>query len=141
MELEGFEDLSFLKYYNAQEWENRIILGMNTTKNIDYIEKCFKQKLSIIKCFCKKISGRVSLSLPGVELGVSKNLLFFKVGEKLLHALICDILEKRYLSAENFFFCELKPLLFHVMNSEKFHIALCKLVSLFVLFVFKYNSQ
>ncbi len=49
MELKASEDLSFLKYYNGQEWESRFTLALNTAKNIDYIEKCFKQKLNKIK--------------------------------------------------------------------------------------------
>ncbi len=49
VELEGSKDLPFLKYFNGQEWENRSTLALNTAKNIDYIEKCFKRKLSIIK--------------------------------------------------------------------------------------------
>ncbi len=50
---------------------------MNTTKNIDYTEKCFKQKLSIIKFPAKNSVDAYLLSLPGVELGVSNNWLFF----------------------------------------------------------------
>ncbi len=32
--------------FNAQELKSRFILGLNAGKDIDYIEKCFKQKLS-----------------------------------------------------------------------------------------------
>ncbi len=39
VELESFTDLSFLKYYNAQEWECIFNLGLKTAKDIDYIEK------------------------------------------------------------------------------------------------------
>ncbi len=46
---EGSKDLPFLKYYIGQEWESRFTLMRNTAKNIDYIEKCFKQKLCRIK--------------------------------------------------------------------------------------------
>ncbi len=46
----GWNTLQFwLKYYNALEWESRFTLVLNATKNIDYIEKYFKQKLFIIK--------------------------------------------------------------------------------------------
>ncbi len=34
---------------NRQEWESKFTLTLNTAKNIDYIEKCFEQKLSILK--------------------------------------------------------------------------------------------
>ncbi len=37
--------LPILKHYNTLGWESRFTLGLNTTKNVDYIEKCFKQKL------------------------------------------------------------------------------------------------
>ncbi len=39
VELKGFTDLPFFKYYNAQEWECIFTLGQNTLKDIDYIEK------------------------------------------------------------------------------------------------------
>ncbi len=41
--------LPFLKYYNAWEWKGRFTLGLNIAKNIDFNEKCFKQKLHVIK--------------------------------------------------------------------------------------------
>ncbi len=43
------KDLPFLKYYNALEWGSKFTIGLNTAKNIDYIEKCFKRKLRRIK--------------------------------------------------------------------------------------------
>ncbi len=46
--LEDPKDLPFLRY-NAQEWEYILTLGLNTAKDIDYIEKWFKQKLHRIK--------------------------------------------------------------------------------------------
>ncbi len=39
VELKGFIDLPFLKYYNAQEWECIFTSRLNTPKDIDYIEK------------------------------------------------------------------------------------------------------
>ncbi len=46
----GWNPLPFLlKYCNALEWESRFTLALNAVKNIDYIEKCCKQKLFIIK--------------------------------------------------------------------------------------------
>ncbi len=47
----GSKGLQFLKYYNAWEWEStsRFIFGLNAAKNIDYIEKCFKQKFHRIE--------------------------------------------------------------------------------------------
>ncbi len=54
-ELENSRDLPFLKYYIGQEWESRFTLTLNTVKNIDYIEKLFKQKLSIIKFPAKNL--------------------------------------------------------------------------------------
>ncbi len=39
VELKGSTDLLFLKYYYAQEWECIFTLGLNTPKDIDYIEK------------------------------------------------------------------------------------------------------
>ncbi len=62
-----------LKYYNALEWEGRF--------TIDYIEKCFKQKLVIIKFQKKKkkkLSGHISLSTAVVELEGFKDLPFLK---------------------------------------------------------------
>ncbi len=53
MEPEGFKNLPFLKYYKVQEWESRFILALNTAENIDYIEKCFEQKLNTIKFLAK----------------------------------------------------------------------------------------
>ncbi len=49
MELEGSKDLPFLRYYDGHKWESRFTLALNAAKNIDYTEKCFKQKLSTIK--------------------------------------------------------------------------------------------
>ncbi len=49
MELGGSPDFSFLKRYNALDWESKFTLGLNTTKNINYIEKWFKEKLCRIK--------------------------------------------------------------------------------------------
>ncbi len=50
---------------------------LNATKNMDYIEKCFKQKLHIIKFATKNfLNTYVSLSTPRVELGSSKDLRF-----------------------------------------------------------------
>ncbi len=37
------------KYYNVLKQENRFILGLDTAKITDYIEKCFKQQLLKIK--------------------------------------------------------------------------------------------
>ncbi len=42
-------------------------LGPEAAKNTDYTEKCFKQKLRRIKFPKKKLSGRISLSTPGVQ--------------------------------------------------------------------------
>ncbi len=39
---------TFLKYYNALKWK-KFTLEQNAAKNIDYIEKCFKQKLYRLK--------------------------------------------------------------------------------------------
>ncbi len=61
VELEGVEDLQFLKYNNAEQWESRITLGLNTTKNIDYIENCFEQKLHGIKF--PTINSRMRISI------------------------------------------------------------------------------
>ncbi len=36
-------------HHNALEWESKFTLGLNTAKNTDYIEKCFKQNLHNIK--------------------------------------------------------------------------------------------
>ncbi len=46
-----FKIFAFLKYYNAWEWAStiRFTLGVNAAKNIDYIEKCFKQKFHRIE--------------------------------------------------------------------------------------------
>ncbi len=49
MELSDSKGVPFLKYYNLLEWKSRFTLGLNTAKNIDYIEKLFKQKLRKIK--------------------------------------------------------------------------------------------
>ncbi len=46
VELEGSKDLRFWNYYNA-------LKGSNAAKNIDYIEKYFKQKLRKIKFLTK----------------------------------------------------------------------------------------
>ncbi len=35
--------------YNALEWEGLFTLWLNAAKSINYIEKCFKQKLHRIK--------------------------------------------------------------------------------------------
>ncbi len=51
-------------------------LRLNTAKIIDYIEKCFKQKLHRIKFPAKNSSGSRSLSPPGEVLGDSKRLLY-----------------------------------------------------------------
>ncbi len=49
--IKGWYTLPFLlKYCNALEWESKFILALNAAKNIDYIEKCFKQKLFMIRC-------------------------------------------------------------------------------------------
>ncbi len=58
------------------EWESTITLELNTAKSTDYIEKCLKKKLSKIKFSTKQLSGHIFLSLPIVELGVSKDSLF-----------------------------------------------------------------
>ncbi len=63
MELEGSKDISCLKYYNTLEWESRFTLRLNTAENIDYIEKWFKRKLSIIK-FPTKNSVETYSNLP-----------------------------------------------------------------------------
>ncbi len=52
--------LQYLRYYNALESGNSLILGLNTAKNIDYIKKYFKQKLRRIK-FPTKDSGEAYL--------------------------------------------------------------------------------
>ncbi len=49
MELSCSKDVPCLKYYNTLEWESRFTLGLNAAKNVDYIEKWFKQKLRKIK--------------------------------------------------------------------------------------------
>ncbi len=49
--------------YNTLEWESRLILRLNAAKNIDYIEKWFKQKLRKIK-FPTKNSVEAYAYLP-----------------------------------------------------------------------------
>ncbi len=34
----GLQRIPCLKYYNVLKWENRFTLGLNTTKNTDYIK-------------------------------------------------------------------------------------------------------
>ncbi len=63
VELKSSTDFPFLKYYNAQEWECIFTLGLNTPKDIDYIEKLFKQKLHRI-IFPIKNSEKAYLYLP-----------------------------------------------------------------------------
>ncbi len=55
------------------EWENRLTLRLNTVKNTDYMKKSLKQKLLRIQFPTKNWSGRIRLSLSGVELGGSKD--------------------------------------------------------------------
>ncbi len=76
VELGSFKDLSFLKYYNAQEWECIFIVGLKTAKDIDYIEKYFKQTCKIK--FPTKNSVEAYLSILEMELvvGLQKFIVF-----------------------------------------------------------------
>ncbi len=49
--------------WHSPKWESRFILELNTTKSIDYIEKCFTRKLRRIK-FPAKNSMEAYLYLP-----------------------------------------------------------------------------
>ncbi len=77
VELEGSKDLLFLKYYNGRKWECRFTLTLNTAKNIDYIEKCFKQKLSIIKFIAKNKWTLISIFLRSGATGLQKFAVFY----------------------------------------------------------------
>ncbi len=48
----------------------RFTVGINAAENTNYIKKCFKYKLSRMQFLTKKVSGRICLSIPGVELGL-----------------------------------------------------------------------
>ncbi len=48
------------------EWESMFTMGQNTAKSSNYIEKCFKQKLSKIKLSTKN-STRANVYLPQEE--------------------------------------------------------------------------
>ncbi len=65
---------------NALEWESRITLGFDADKSIDYIEKCFKQKLSKIKFPTKNsVVTHISISpWSGAMVGGVKHLPFLK---------------------------------------------------------------
>ncbi len=92
-----------LAYYNVLKRESKFILVLNAAKNTDYMEKCFKQKLHRIEFLTKKLSGRISLSIPGAELGDSKVLKYY-TGQKwesrftltLNTAKNIDFIEKRF---------------------------------------------
>ncbi len=58
--------LILLKYCNALEWEIRFTGALNAAKNIDYIEKCLKLKLFIIKFPTK--NSLDDIYIPEVEL-------------------------------------------------------------------------
>ncbi len=53
----GPQTLTCLKYYNILKWESKFTLGLKTAKNINYIKKCFKQKLFRIKITTKNLVG------------------------------------------------------------------------------------
>ncbi len=57
----------------------KFTFGLETAKNIDYIKKCFKQKLHKINFLKKKLTGCISLCTPRMELGDSKDLCFWNI--------------------------------------------------------------
>ncbi len=58
----GFQKLPSLKYYNVQKWESRFTFEHDVAKSTHHIQKCFKQKLLIIKLRTKKsVDARVCL--------------------------------------------------------------------------------
>ncbi len=44
-EARGLQRLTFLKYFNALEWESRFTLGQNATKNTKDIKKMLQTKI------------------------------------------------------------------------------------------------
>ncbi len=69
---------SYFKYYDVLERENMFTLGQNTAKSSNYIEKCFKQKLSKIKFFMQNSLDANSYLPPGLELQGTKDSPFLK---------------------------------------------------------------
>ncbi len=72
----GSKDLPLLRYYNAQEWESRLTLLLNAAKNINFIEKCIKQKLRRIQ-FPTKIHGENISVFPRSEGRGSKDMVLW----------------------------------------------------------------
>ncbi len=71
----GLQRLSRLKYYKALKWKSRFTLGLNVAKNRLY-EKMLQIKVAEIKISYKTLRRRIHLSLPGVEWGTPKNVVF-----------------------------------------------------------------
>ncbi len=67
---------------SSYTWEKMYLIdmiGLNATKNTNYIEKCFKGKLRRIKFPKNNLIRRMPLCTPKVELRGSKDLHFWKI--------------------------------------------------------------
>ncbi len=59
--------------FEILEWESKFTLGPNAAKITDYIKKKHRMKIVRNSISYKKLSGHISLSLPGVEVEGSKD--------------------------------------------------------------------
>ncbi len=78
-EARGLERCLFLKYYNVLKWEYMVHFLDKCCKNYQSYQKIVQIKVVRKWISYKKISERIYLSPPGVELGVSKNCHFWNI--------------------------------------------------------------
>ncbi len=69
----GLKILPCLKYYNVLKQENRLTLGLNTAKNTGFMKTILEVKVVENSISYKKVSRRMYLFPPGVELGGLKD--------------------------------------------------------------------
>ncbi len=73
----GFKYLPFLN--DTVEWKSRFTLVRNVYKSIDYIKKCFNQKLSKIKFPTKTLLVERICQSPSSGAGALQEFIIFKI--------------------------------------------------------------